>query len=48
MIKYLTLEQALRLHEAAIEQFGGLKGVRDSNLCLLIKRKANHAEKTSK
>lgn len=34
MIKYLTLEQILRLHDAAIEEFGGLKGIRDSNLLL--------------
>ena len=34
MIKYLTLEQVIRLHDAAIERFGGLKGVRDSNLLL--------------
>ena len=34
MIKYLTLEQILRLHDAALEKFGGLKGVRDSNLLL--------------
>jgi death on curing protein len=32
MIKYLTVEQALRLHDAVVEQFGGLKGVRDINL----------------
>ena len=32
MIKYLTLEQVLRLHDAAVEKFGGLKGIRDSNL----------------
>lgn len=34
MIKYLTVEQVLRLHDAAIEKFGGLKGIRDSNLLL--------------
>ncbi len=34
MIKYLTLQQVLRLHDAAIEKFGGLKGVRDPNLLL--------------
>ena len=34
MIKYLTPEQILRLHDAAIEKFGGLKGVKDSNLLL--------------
>jgi death on curing protein len=34
MIKYLTLEQILRLHDAAIEEFGGLNGIRDSNLLL--------------
>jgi death-on-curing protein len=32
MIKFLTLEQILRLHDAVIKKFGGLKGVRDSNL----------------
>jgi len=34
MIKYLTLEQVLKLHDAAIEKFGGLKGVRDPNILL--------------
>ncbi|MFI5333835.1 MAG: type II toxin-antitoxin system death-on-curing family toxin [Chlamydiales bacterium] len=32
MIKFLTLQQLLRLHDAVIEKFGGLKGVRDLNL----------------
>jgi death on curing protein len=32
MIKFLTLEQVLRLHDAMIDKFGGLKGIRDSNL----------------
>ncbi len=34
MIKYLTLEQVLRLHDAAVEKFGGLTGIRDPNLLL--------------
>lgn len=34
MIKYLTLEQVIRLHDALVEQFGGLKGIRDTNLLL--------------
>lgn len=34
MIKYLTIEQILRLHDALIEKFGGLSGIRDSNLLL--------------
>ncbi len=34
MIRYLTLEQILRLHDAAIEKFGGLSGIRDPNLLL--------------
>lgn len=34
MIKFLTLEQVLRLHDAVIEEFGGLTGVRDPNLLL--------------
>jgi death-on-curing protein len=32
VIKFLTIEQVLRLHDAAIDKFGGLKGVRDLNL----------------
>ncbi len=32
MIKYLTIEQVLKLHDAVIEKFGGLTGIRDSNL----------------
>jgi len=34
MIKFLTLEQILKMHDAFIENFGGLPGVRDSNLLL--------------
>ena len=34
MIKYLTLEQILKLHDAAVEKFGGLRGIRDTNLLL--------------
>ena len=34
MIKYLTLEQVLKLHDAVVEKFGGLSGIRDSNLLL--------------
>lgn len=34
MIKYLTIEQILRLHDAAVEKFGGLKGIRDLNLLI--------------
>ena len=32
MIKYLTLEEVLRMHDVFIEKFGGLSGVRDTNL----------------
>ncbi len=34
MIKYLTLEEVLEMHDAFIEKFGGLQGVRDLNLLL--------------
>ena len=34
MIKYLTLEEVLEMHDVFIEKFGGLKGVRDLNLLL--------------
>jgi death on curing protein len=34
MIKYLTLEQILKLHDVVVEKFGGLTGIRDSNLLL--------------
>lgn len=34
MIKFLTLEEVLQMHDAFIDAFGGLKGVRDSNLLL--------------
>lgn len=27
MIKYLTFEQVLKMHDAFIEKFGGLKGI---------------------
>jgi death on curing protein len=32
MIKYLTIEQVLKLHDAVVEKFGGLAGIRDPNL----------------
>lgn len=32
MIKYLTIEQILKLHDAVVEKFGGLSGIRDPNL----------------
>ncbi len=32
MIKYLTLEQILEMHDIFIEKFGGLTGIRDINL----------------
>jgi death on curing protein len=32
MIKYLTLPQILRLHDAVVEKFGGLPGIREPNL----------------
>lgn len=32
MIKYLTVEEVLEMHDAFIEKFGGLKGIRDRNL----------------
>lgn len=34
MIKYLTLEEVLEMHDAFIEKFGGLKGIRNVNLLL--------------
>jgi death-on-curing protein len=34
MIKYLMLEQVLKMHDAFIEKFGGLQGIRDMNLLL--------------
>jgi death-on-curing protein len=34
MIKYLSLEQVLKMHDAFIEKFGGLQGIRDINLLL--------------
>jgi len=36
MIKYLTLEQVLKMHDAFIEKFGGLQGIRDMNLLLSV------------
>lgn len=34
MIKYLTIEEVLEMHDAFIEEFGGLAGIRDVNLFL--------------
>jgi len=34
MIKYLTIEQVLEIHEALVEKFGGLIGIRDINLLI--------------
>ncbi len=34
MIKFLTIEQILKMHDAFIEKFGGLQGIRDANLLL--------------
>jgi death on curing protein len=34
MIKYITLEQILEMHDAFIYEHGGLKGIRDSNLLM--------------
>ncbi len=34
MIKYLTIEEVLAMHEALIEKFGGLHGTRDINLLI--------------
>jgi death-on-curing protein len=34
MIKYLTLEEVIEMHDVFIEKFGGLKGIRDTNLLL--------------
>lgn len=34
MIKYLMLEQVLKMHDEFIEKFGGLQGIRDMNLLL--------------
>ena len=34
MIKYLTLEEVLEMHDVLIEKFGGLSGIRDLNLLL--------------
>lgn len=31
-MNYITLEQAIELHDALVEQFGGLKGIRDNHL----------------
>lgn len=34
MIRYLSIEQVLEMHDAFIEKFGGLQGIRDMNLLL--------------
>lgn len=34
MIKYLSFEQIIEMHDTFIDNFGGLKGVRDLNLLL--------------
>lgn len=34
MIKYLTIEQIVKLHDAVVKKFGGLAGIRDANLLL--------------
>ena len=34
MIKFLTLEEVLEMHDVFIDKFGGLRGVRDPNLLL--------------
>lgn len=34
MIKYLTVEEVIEIHEAMIENYGGLPGIRDYNLLL--------------
>lgn len=34
MIKYLNMEQVIKIHDKCIEEFGGLKGIRDINLLL--------------
>lgn len=34
MIKYLTLEQILKMHAALVQKFGGLQGIRDANLLI--------------
>lgn len=31
-MNYITLEQTIELHDALVEQFGGLKGIRDNHL----------------
>jgi death on curing protein len=36
MIKYLTLDEVLEMHDIFIEKFGGLPGVRDQNLLLSV------------
>jgi death-on-curing protein len=43
MIKYLSLEDIIDLHDHLIENFGGLRGIRDNNLllsCIEIPRQA--------
>ena len=32
MIKYLTVDQVVRFHDKLLDQFGGLRGIRDKNL----------------
>jgi death-on-curing protein len=34
MIKYVTVEQVMKMHDVFVEQYGGLRGVRDLNLLL--------------
>ena len=34
MIRYLTAEQVIALHDELLLQFGGLRGIRDKNLLL--------------
>ena len=32
MIKYLTIEQVIELHDEMLKRYGGLSGIRDKNL----------------
>ena len=34
MIEYLSLEQVIEIHRLMIQKFGGLSGIRDTNLLL--------------
>ncbi len=34
MIKYLTLEEVIEMHDIFIEKFGGLNGIIDVNILL--------------